>query len=357
MTLKLLLETDKCIHCGSCTSVCPLLNAGLKGDPQKNGPDALKDTERVKYLTNLPFNCTLCLACQEVCPVNVPIPRVVEHLRSKVKAPESVEQMIENIKRSENIFGLKSEERWMWTFELDVTLEERIDVKADIGYFTGCNSAFSPLLSKILTSHISLLERANVNYTLLSEEACCGFPLVIAGRRELVAPLAEKNIENFKKKGVKKVITSCPACLRSWREIYPKIKEVPFEVQHTTQFLWQLVKEGKLKVAKTKEAFVYQDPCELARGCHIVEEPRKLIKETGAKLLEFQDKKLEATCCGGGGLLRATNVQAASRIALLKLQEAKRLGAKAIITACPACMQNFVKAGGRVQVLDVSEIL
>ncbi|MEM1885682.1 MAG: heterodisulfide reductase-related iron-sulfur binding cluster, partial [Candidatus Jordarchaeales archaeon] len=102
---------------------------------------------------------------------------------------------------------------------------------------------------------------------------------------------------------------------------------------------------------------IYQDPCELARGCNITDEPRLILNKLGLKLLEFQDKGLDAKCCGGGGLLRATNPDVSVKLAFSKIEEAKLLGAEIIVTACPACKQNLLKAGEKISVLDISELL
>ena len=357
MEAKLLQETDRCLHCGSCLSVCPLVNAGVLGSPKKIGVYAAKDARKVNHIITTPFNCTFCLACVNVCPVNLPTPEVVKRLRGRIKHSKSIEQLVENVRSSGNIFGMGNDERGIWSIELDFPLEERIDAKAEVGYFVGCNSAFAPSLSGIPVANVTLLERAKVNYMLISDEKCCGMPLVMAGEEGVLAEIAKSNVEEYRKRGVKVLVTSCPACLRAWKELYPKVVKVPFKVQHTSQFLLDLITKNKIKLSKIDRKVAYQDPCELARGCGIVKEPRLLIKETGALLLEFKEKGLEAECCGGGGLLRATNPQTSTKLAFSKLKEAKLLGAEAIITACPACKQNLLKAGGNIAILDVGELL
>ncbi len=358
LKLKSLLEdTDKCLNCGACFSVCPIVNAGIPNNPRKVGVYALKDLRKIEHYVTSPFNCTLCLACVHACPINLPTPEVVKYLRSRVKRPSVLEQLVDNISSSGNIFGMEKNERWMWSMELEFPLEERIDVKAKVGYFIGCNSAFSPSLSGIPVAHVTLFERAGVNYTIISNERCCGLPAMMAGEEKVLKEVAKVNINEYKKRGIKKLVTSCPACLRAWREVYPKITNVPFEVQHTTQFLLSLILEEKIKLLKREGKAVYQDPCELARGSGIMEEPRRLLRATGVTLLEFPENRLEATCCGGGGLLRAANPQVAIQLATLRLQEAKRIGGNILITACPACKQNLMRAGCEIPVLDVSELL
>ena len=47
------INNKKCLKCGACVGVCPVLALELKQDGIKNNPD----------------KCTLCGICEKVCPV------------------------------------------------------------------------------------------------------------------------------------------------------------------------------------------------------------------------------------------------------------------------------------------------
>lgn len=82
-------ETLLCIRCGCCLNVCPVYkNVGgyaygwfISGpigaifSPQILGTEAGRE---------LPFASSLCGACADVCPVKIPIPRILLHLRHRV---------------------------------------------------------------------------------------------------------------------------------------------------------------------------------------------------------------------------------------------------------------------------------
>lgn len=83
------IETLKCIRCGCCLNVCPVYKhvggfaygwfisgpIGAIFSPQILGTQAARE---------LPFASSLCGACADVCPVKVPIPKILLHLRHRV---------------------------------------------------------------------------------------------------------------------------------------------------------------------------------------------------------------------------------------------------------------------------------
>jgi L-lactate dehydrogenase complex protein LldF len=89
-------ETMLCIRCGACLNVCPVYNhvgghaygwvySGPIGSilsPQLLGTSVAAD---------LPFASSLCGACGDVCPVRIPIPQILLHLRHRVVEGDQVE--------------------------------------------------------------------------------------------------------------------------------------------------------------------------------------------------------------------------------------------------------------------------
>ncbi len=83
-----LLDTLRCIRCGSCINYCPVYvqlgghaygtvypgPIGIALEPQRLGID------QVGSLTSA---CTLCGACGQVCPVEIPLPKLINRLRAE----------------------------------------------------------------------------------------------------------------------------------------------------------------------------------------------------------------------------------------------------------------------------------
>jgi len=95
-------ETLKCIRCGSCINHCPVYTQlgghaygtvypgpiGITLEPQQKGISELGD------LTSL---CTMCGACAEVCPVQIPLPKLINRLRSETVEGDYMSQFIEGV--------------------------------------------------------------------------------------------------------------------------------------------------------------------------------------------------------------------------------------------------------------------
>lgn len=82
----------RCIRCGACLNVCPIYRQA-SGHAYRSvypGPvgavlSPLLAGEKFSELADLPKASSLCGACNEVCPVNIPIPDLLLRLRDKAK--------------------------------------------------------------------------------------------------------------------------------------------------------------------------------------------------------------------------------------------------------------------------------
>ncbi|MBL9187799.1 MAG: iron-sulfur cluster-binding protein [Opitutaceae bacterium] len=82
----------RCIRCGACLNVCPVYRQA-SGHAYRSvypGPvgavlSPLLAGEKFPTLADLPKASSLCGACNEVCPVNIPIPDLLLRLRNKAK--------------------------------------------------------------------------------------------------------------------------------------------------------------------------------------------------------------------------------------------------------------------------------
>jgi Fe-S oxidoreductase/nitrate reductase gamma subunit len=316
------------------------------------------------------WNCTTCYACQEVCPVWIePMIKLSEMRRNLVleqaSVPETAEGALRSIEDRGHPWRGTMLERTNWYDGMDLkTLSE--DNQSDLLYWVGCTEALEDRSLKVAQATAKLFRQAGVKFGILgSEESCCGDPARRLGNEYLYQMQAQKNIETLKNYNVKKIVTGCAHCYNTLKNEYPQFGG-QFEVLHHSEFLLQLLKDGKLKLSGSLPgSFTYHDACYLGRYNNIFEAPRQVLSAIpGLKLAEMTRSRERNFCCGaGGGHLWLEEQKTGERINVMRTDQAMATGAKNIATACPYCLQMFQdgiktrEVEETISVMDIAEIL
>jgi L-lactate dehydrogenase complex protein LldF len=92
-------QTLQCIRCGACMNHCPVYTriGGHAYGTVYPGPIGKMISPHMLGLeatTNLPTASTLCGACGEVCPVKIPIPKILLRLREESVKPKSEQPQV-----------------------------------------------------------------------------------------------------------------------------------------------------------------------------------------------------------------------------------------------------------------------
>jgi Fe-S oxidoreductase len=206
---------------------------------------------------------------------------------------------------------------------------------------------------------IKLLTRLNINFRTLDKEDCCGYPLILVGYTDEATKFAENCVKKLK--DTNSVITSCPACYRSFKDFYPNLlkRRLPFDVKHSTQYYWSLIDKGVLKSSKLKPIkmkVMYHEPCELGRHSNIYDEPRNILNVIpGLEVYYPRFNYNLSACCGGGGLVSAYFPTLSSLAAARKLLEEDRIpkDLQGIVTECPQCISNLQQAWIEDQTMNI----
>jgi Fe-S oxidoreductase len=221
-------------------------------------------------------------------------------------------------------------------------------------YFTGCLPYFGFLFKDIgvespfeaigeraalaAAATVRLLNAGGCAPVVMDNERCCGHDFLWNGDVGLFERLARLNIAAIKARGVKRIVSSCPECVRTLSLDYPQVERLDVEVLHTSQFFARLAEDGRLRFKGQGERTVtFHDPCRLGRHLGVFDEPRALLHAVpGLKLAEMADSRGESTCCGGPtGWLSCGPM--ARQIQVARLAEAQATGADTLVTACPKC--------------------
>lgn len=371
-------ESLICGRCGSCRYDCPVYKEigwesasprgkiSLTREIFARGQQELLSPEYANRITQ----CTMCGACTKNCASRIDIQAFWQDLRGKIAeagmAPQGYKAIVENLKAKKNITNFDNGTRLDWAEDLD-EVPDNLDQEpgAEVIYFVGCVSSFFPRAAQIPSAVVQLLQKAEVDFTTMGgEEWCCGFPLLAAGAANEIKEFARHNVDTVRKMGAKKIITSCSSCYHTWSHVYPAVlgEELDIEVKHVTEYLVELIDEGKLVPNELDETVTYHDPCDLGRNSGVFEAPRKVIQSIpGVTLVEMATNREDSTCCGGGGNLQSADPALADAIAIKRIKEAADTGATIVLSACQQCEQMLEKAARTtkqpLQVMDVTELL
>ena len=209
-------------------------------------------------------------------------------------------------------------------------------------FWVGCAGAFDDRYKKVTQAFAKILTFLNISYAVLGkEESCTGDPARRAGNEMLYQMQALQNIALFNLYGIRKIITICPHCYNIFKNEYPDLGAT-FETVNYLQFLNQYIVDGKLSIdplSLSDVCITYHDPCYLGRSNDVYSEPRFILKNLTANLVEMERNKSSAFCCGAGGAQMFKEAErGAKEVFIERTEEALRTDAKIIATACPFCM-------------------
>lgn len=344
-----------CYQCGLCTGTCPwnLLVSFLPHKLMHQAQLGLTDFEGEEL-----WLCSTCRACVQRCPRGVEVIDIMRAVRRAVVEfgvggmPDSLRLTAKNIGSTGNCLGDPAEERADWAKDLNVKTFAK---GTELLYFPCCVPCYDPAAISIARATASILTKLGVDFgTLGIKEICCGEAVRKAGEEKIFQSLAQRNIATFTENGVKKVLVSSPHCYHTFKNEYPGLGG-NFEVVHFSQYLLDLIKQGRLSFAKqVNKKVTYHDPCYLGRHNDIYDEPRAVLKSIpGLELVELPYYRENSLCCGGGGG-RIWMETKDERFSDMRLEQALSVGANVLAVACPYCLLNFADS---VLTLDKSDII
>jgi len=237
----------------------------------------------------------------------------------------------------------------------------------EVLFWVGCAGSFDDRAKKITKAFVKILNKANIEFAVLgAEESCTGDPAKRAGNEFLFQMQAMMNIQVLDGYQIKNIVTTCPHCFNTLKNEYPELGG-NYKVSHHTQFLKDLLDEGRLKVEGGKykgKRITFHDPCYLGRANNEYEAPRDLLRKLEVELIEMNRCKSQGLCCGAGGAQMFKDSEAGEKeIFVERTEEAIEVKPSIIATGCPFCntmMTDGVKVKekeGEVEVLDIAEMI
>jgi len=335
-------DMNRCIRCAYCFEGCPVFKDlgwetdGARGKVILSYGLLTGQLEPSQYVADKIYQCTYCKDCMERCSANVSILDILTAARADLVSAgfeyEAHKGLLNKIKQTGNIFGK----------EIEPPIQ-----KGETPVLLGCRFLERTDDAK---KYLEILKKLGIKPKVV-EENCCGMPFAVLGYKD---DLAAHKKEFNKRFPYKEFICLCTTCAFFIKKAYPDLK--PKYVIETIAEKLPQYKPKKLGLKVT-----YHDPCNVARGMGIVDEPREILKQIGVEVIEMETNGKQAECCGGGGGVLVTDKPLAERLAEKRMNQALDTGVKTLVTLCPTCELNIMNAadknGGKLKVKNVLDLV
>jgi len=376
-----------CVHCGMCVDSCHYVLAN-PGDPTyapvykadqirkifKRHYDwtgsvfpwwvkskSVSTDQELEELKDIVFGkCTNCRRCSINCPMGVDYATFNRMARGLLVSvgimPEGVAVVSKDQWEIGNQMGVLKEDyletlEWMEE-ELqsdfsDPSIKIPIDKQnCDVVYSINPREVkYDP---RTIADAAKIFHFAGENWTMPSE----GWDMtnfgLFSGDDDLGGAVARRLYEKVEElRGKKLVISECGHGYRSTRCEGPNwgAYNVPFEMESSVITMLRFIKEGRIKVDKTRNTtpVTFHDSCNNARSCGLFEEPRELLQLVCTDFREMYPNRAENYCCTGGGGAMSMSEYTNQRLksGVVKANQLKETGASIVVTSCHNCVDGL----------------
>lgn len=339
-------DLHRCIRCAYCFEGCPVFKElewevdGARGKMVISYGLLIGDLEASEYVAEKLFQCTFCRDCVERCSADVSIPDIIAAARADLWDNgfmyDSHRALLDKIKSSGNIFNKKLDPP-PFSGEKTVLLGCRLLERREDA-----------------EKYLEILEKLGTIPETF-DETCCGMPFAVLGDTNGFQYQQNRFLETIPDKN-EGIICACTTCVFFIRKKYPGLK-----AKYIIEEIVERLPDYRDTIKKLDVTATYHDPCNVARGLDMVDEPRWLLEEIGVHLVEMKTYGKEASCCGGGGGLLVTDEELAEKLAYNRVKDALETGAEYLVTLCPTCEFNLRKAvqkhDARIQVKNVLDFV
>ena len=363
---------DTCIHCGLCSEACHYY-LSHDNDPRYSPVGKVKQTlwemirkkgrvspEFIKKAAVISHTeCNLCKRCAMYCPFGIDIAYIMSVVRRIIHrlgvTPLYIQDTAHSHSVTMNQMWVKGDE-WPDTLQWQEeeaqaeipTLRIPLDKEgADIMY-----SVIAPepkFQAQLIYQAAVIMDVAGVDWTMPSGIGWDNSDMAMfTGDNEIMGRIKRTHYEAASRLKVKRIVMG--ECGHAFRSVYDMgnrwlgWREPPIPIVHAIDFYYELLKSGKIKIAKKYDQPVtLHDPCNVARGGGLHEKARYVIRAICEELVEMHPNREHNYCCAaGGGVIncgppyKMTRVQG-NKIKAEQLFAAKAKGAKTLVTPCHNC--------------------
>ena len=368
--LKAYIET--CIHCGLCSEACHYYLSHDK-DPCYSPVGKIKqtlwemvkkrgkvDAEFIKRASEIASTeCNTCKRCAMYCPFGIDIAYMILTVRRICHllgvTPLYIQDTAHSHAATMNQMWVKDDE-WIDTLQwqeeeaqaeipkLRIPLEKE---GADIMYSViGPEPKFQ---AQLIYQMAVIMDVAGVDWTMPATPGWDNSDMAMfTGDNEIMGRVKRAHFETAARLRVKRIVMG--ECGHAFRSVYDVgnrwlgWRMPPIPIVHAIEFYYELIKDGKIKIAKKfEEPVTLHDPCNVVRGGGLAEKARYVVNAACEKLIEMQpNREYNYCCCAGGGVIncgppyKSKRIEG-NRVKAEQLFEVKARGAKVLIAPCHNC--------------------
>lgn len=384
-----------CVHCGLCTASCPTYaELGDENDSPRGRIYLMRAVTdgRLQLNSQVRHHLELCLdcrACETACPSGVQYGKLIEPFRV------AMEEQAGEAKQSDDwfhrwiLFGMFPYPERMRRALLPARIAQRLRLtqaaeklgllrllparlrqlvtmlpppardegqlpevlpaigkrRARVALFTGCVADVMFRHTHWATARV--LQQNGCDVVVPRDQGCCGAIHFHGGASDPARELADKNLAALSAADYDAIVVNVAGCgsmLKDyghhWHDEHQRQREqFAAKVKDINEFLDELglvPPGGEILLTAT-----YHDACHLLHAQKVREAPRELLKQIpGLKLVELPETEL---CCGAAGTYNLTQPGMSARLSRRKLENIRRTGAQAVLTANAGCLLQIAR--------------
>ncbi len=217
---------------------------------------------------------------------------------------------------------------------------------------------------EVAEAAVRAIRRLGVRVDCPSGQTCCGLPHYNNGFPDEARRLAERNLDLFGGEGGGDGPVVIPSGSCGWmcKSVYPSLFEGdPWMRDRAIRFSDRVTELSAFLASRPEGTkgeeggdapqsgkgfgkIALHDSCHALRGLGLRDEPRKLLAETGAEVVDLPGAD---RCCGFGGSFAVKLDEVSTAILKEKLQAARECGADTIVTADGGCLMQLRGGAGK----------
>jgi len=366
---RIKMYVDTCIHCGLCSNAC---HHYLSNDchPHFAPVGKIKDTlwimlerkgkvspEFMKHVAETVYTeCNVCMRCSQYCPFGIDIAYLISVVRRICHflglVPQYLQDTVNSHAVTMNQMWVKQDEwidtlQWQeeeWQGEIP-SVRIPIDKEgADVMY-----SVIGPepkILAQLIGNAAVIMTVAGIDWTMPSFDGWDNSDMAMySGDWEVMGRVKKAHFEAAMRLKCKKIVMG--ECGHAFRSVYDRGNRIlgwkmhPIPIIHAVQFYYELIRDGKLKIArKIKEPVTLHDPCNIIRGRGLGEMARYVMRAICEDFRDMWPNKEYNYCCNAGGdTINCGPPWKKKRCDSnkVKAEQLKATGAKIVVTPCHNC--------------------